>query len=110
MRVQNLGIGDLFGGGDQRQCLRRGGFVVEHHCSFHGVIDRACDQMQVVIGIHPQGQNTQQRQRHTGHGHTHQRNGQMTATDDRAQGRASPPFEQVHVAAGLRLDNCRTLG
>ncbi|MNL25931.1 hypothetical protein D3C87_1474330 [compost metagenome] len=67
--------------------------VVEHHCGFDGVVDRARNQVQVVVGIDPQRQNPEQRQRDAGHGHADQRDDQMTATDDRTQGWARIRFE-----------------
>jgi hypothetical protein len=91
--VQHLGIGHFFGGRNQRQRLGGGGFVVEHHGGFHGVIDRACDQVQVVVGVDAQGQYAQQGQGDTGHRHAHQRDNQMAAAEDRAQGRAAARFE-----------------
>ncbi|MNZ80550.1 hypothetical protein D3C78_991870 [compost metagenome] len=60
--VEHLGVGHLFVGGNQRQRFGGGGFVVEHHRRFHGVADRARDQVQVVIGVHAQGQHAEQRQ------------------------------------------------
>lgn len=81
--VHHLCVGHFFGGRDQRQRLSGGDLIVEHHRGFHGVIDRTGDQMQVVIGINPQGQNPQQGQRNTGHGHAHQGDDQMPTADNR---------------------------
>ncbi|MNE85689.1 hypothetical protein D3C80_1827180 [compost metagenome] len=60
--VEHLGIGHFLRGGDQCQRLVRRHVVVEHHRRFHGVADGAGDQVQVVIGVHPQGQHAQRGQ------------------------------------------------
>lgn len=110
LSVQHLGIGHFFGRGDQRQRFGRSGLVVEHHGSFNRVTDRAGDQVQVVIGIDPQRQYPKQRQRHTGHCHGDQRHNQVATADDRTQRRAPCGFVASHGTAGLRRDNCSTLG
>ena len=108
--VQHLGIGHFFGGRDQGQCFIGGRLVVEHNGRFHGVIDRAGDQLQVVVGISAQGQDTEQRQRDARHGHRHQRDDQVATTQDRTQCRAIALAGRLHGAADLRRDSCNTLG
>lgn len=83
IEVQHPGFGHFFSGGNQRQGFGGHYAVVEHHRSFHGVVDRAGDQVQVVIGIDPQGQHAQQGQGYAGHGDRHQCHTQVPATKDR---------------------------
>ena len=49
---------------------------------FESNISEAGDQMQVVVGIHPQRKHPEQRQGDTRHGYRHQRQAQVPATDD----------------------------
>ena len=108
--IEHLRVGHLFGGGDQGQCFVGGDLVVEHHRRFHGVIDGAGDQVQVVIGIHPQCQHAEHGQGQAGHGHPDQRHDQVAPTNDRTQGRTPLSVEQVHGATALRRESCSTLG
>lgn len=110
LRIEHLSLRHLLGGSNQRQGFSGSRLVVKHHRRFHGVADRAGNQLQVVIGVNPQRQNAQQGQRDTGHRHGHQRHNQMPATDDRAQRGANFGIEQTHGTAALRRDNCSTLG
>ncbi|MNF16689.1 hypothetical protein D3C80_2198210 [compost metagenome] len=57
--VEYLGVGHLFGRGNHCQGFVGGAAVVEHHGGFDGVVDRAGDQVQVVVGIHPQRQHAE---------------------------------------------------
>ena len=110
LRIEHLRVRPLFGGRNQGQRFSRGGLVVEHYRRFHGVADRARNELQVVIGVHPQRENAQQGQRYAGHRHGYQRHNQMATANDRSQRRAASRTEQFHGAAGLRRDNCSTLG
>ncbi|MNZ46818.1 hypothetical protein D3C78_645130 [compost metagenome] len=67
--VEHLDVSHLFGGGNQRQCLISCAAVVEHHRSFNGVIDRAGNQVQVVVGIHPQRQHAEHGNGNTSQAH-----------------------------------------
>ncbi|CRM11805.1 hypothetical protein [Pseudomonas sp. 24 E 13] len=80
--IKDFGLGHLFGRSDQAQGFSGGGAVVEHHSRFHGVIDRACDQVQVVFGVHPQRQHAEQGQGHTGQRHRHQGQDHVPSADD----------------------------
>lgn len=106
--IEDFGLGHLFGGGNQAEGFGGCGAVVEHHHRFHGVVDGARDQVQVVFGIHPQRQHTQQGQGHAGQGHGQQREDQMPSADDRAQRRSH--LGAAHCAGARRRDSCKTLG
>ncbi|MCY1175960.1 hypothetical protein D9M73_162200 [compost metagenome] len=109
--VEDLGLGHFFGTGNQRQRFIGGGAVIEHHRRLYRVIDRAGDQLQVMVGIDTQGQHAQQ-----GEGDTRQANGKqgdakVTTAQHRAQGRAHGTLAgRFHGCSARRRDNCSTLG
>ncbi len=84
--VEYLGVRHFFGFGDQFQRLMGRRAVVEHHRGFDGVVDRTGNQVQVVVGVHAQGQHTEQGQRDTGQAHCHQGNAEVAAAEYRTQG------------------------
>ena len=101
-------LGHFFGGGNQAQGFGGRRAIVEHHGRFHGVVDGAGDQVQVVLGVYPQGQHAEQGQGNTGQGHRYQRQDHMPAGNHRTQGR--PHFIAAHEPGARRRDNCNTLG
>ena len=109
--VEDLGLGHFFGTGNQRQRFIGGGAVIEHHSRFYGVVDRAGDQLQVMVGIDTQGEHAQQ-----GEGDTRQANGkqgdaEVATAQHRAQGRAHGTLAgRLHGCSARRRDNCSTLG
>jgi hypothetical protein len=107
--VEDLGLGHLFGRGDQRQCLVGGGAVVEHHRRFHGVVDGAGDQVQVVVGIDARG-HPEQGHQDPGQAGGEQGNAQVATAQHRAQGRPGQALARAaHGCAARRRDNCSTL-
>ncbi|MCY1426179.1 hypothetical protein D9M71_419940 [compost metagenome] len=109
--VEHFGIGHLFCRGNQCQSFIRRAAVVEDHGGFNGVIDRAGDQVQVVIGIHAQRQHAKHRQGNTGQAHRQQGHAQVATPQHCAQGRTlTPPAKADHGCVARRRDNCSTEG
>jgi len=109
--VEDLGIGHFLGPGNQLQRLVGRGAVIEHHGSFDGVIDRAGDQVQVVVGVDAQGKHTQHGQRDTDQAYGQQGHVEVATAQHRAQGRAHAFFAgHFHGCTARRRDNCSTLG
>jgi len=106
--IEHVSLGDFFGGGNQAEGFGGGAAVVEHHGRFHGVIDGAGDQVQVVFGVDPQRQHAEQGQGDTGQRHRHQRQDHVPSTDDGTQGRSY--VHCSHEAGARRRDSCNTLG
>ncbi|MNO62821.1 hypothetical protein D3C76_535020 [compost metagenome] len=82
--VEHFGVGHFFGAGDQHQRLVGRRPVVEHHGRFDGVVDRAGDQVQVVVGVHAQGQHPQHGQRDADQADGQQRHAEVATAEYRA--------------------------
>ena len=104
-------LGDRFGGSNQGQCFSRCPGVVKHHSGFHGVVDGAGDQVQIVIGIDLERQHAQQGHGSAGQSHRDQCYPKMPTAQHRAQ--SAPIFRgsgSCHGCAARRRDSCNTLG
>ncbi|MNC27168.1 hypothetical protein D3C75_753320 [compost metagenome] len=109
--VEDPGFGHFLGTGDQRQRLIGRSAVVKHHRRFHGVADRAGDQVQVVVGVDTQGEHAQQGQGYAGQAHGEQGDAEVATAQHRAQGRAHAALAGwLHGCTARRRDNCSTLG
>lgn len=86
--IEDHGFGHFLGTGDQRQRFIGRSAVVKHHRRFHGVADRAGDQLQVVVGVNTQGEHAQQGQGNTGRAHGEQGDAEVATAQHRTQGRA----------------------
>lgn len=60
--VVDFGFGHGFGGRDHGQRFGRSRFVIKHHGGLDGVVDGPRNQMQVVVGVHLERKDAQQRQ------------------------------------------------
>ncbi|MNQ63384.1 hypothetical protein D3C85_777630 [compost metagenome] len=107
MRIEDLGIGDFFARRNHGQCFGGCAGVAKHHRRFNRVADRAGNQVQVVVGIDTQCQDTEQGQRNAHQTDGDQGDAQMAAAQFRIQGAC---LARLHDCTARRFDSCSTLG